>query len=175
MIFRLSQKLNSKIKAGNLQTIPLEENPFEDWSAHLFLAGRIQYILLSNTKALYSTVLHGKGIVDNARFIERALSSLQESLEHDGQESVYRRFIAPASGSVRFAKALNRSVIGSMNDLINHATISLTDGKLSPLQVSFRLNDVLLSAIAPSKAAGYGRPREAFKKLDEIDGFAPGD
>jgi hypothetical protein len=57
MIFRLSQKLNAKIKAGDLQTLSLDEDPFADWSAHLFLAGRTQYILLSNTKALYSTVL----------------------------------------------------------------------------------------------------------------------
>jgi hypothetical protein len=103
MIFRISQKLNAKIKAGTLPTLLLDENPFADWSSHLFLAGRTQYILLSNTKGLYSTVLYGKGIVDDARFIERVLSSLRESLEDDGQEFVYQRFVAPAQrlGSFR--------------------------------------------------------------------------
>ena len=43
MIFRLSQKLNTKIKAGALRALPLHENPFADWSAHLFVAGRTQY------------------------------------------------------------------------------------------------------------------------------------
>jgi hypothetical protein len=38
MIFRLSQKLSSKIKAGALATLPLDENPFADWSAQLFAA-----------------------------------------------------------------------------------------------------------------------------------------
>ena len=38
MIFRLSQKLNAKIKAGTLRMLPLDENPFADWSAHLFVA-----------------------------------------------------------------------------------------------------------------------------------------
>src|SRR5215210_4977931 len=78
MIFRLSQILNSKIKAGALQVLPLDENLFADWSAHLFVANRTQYILLSNTKSLYSTVLYGKGITDDRRFIERALGSLRE-------------------------------------------------------------------------------------------------
>ena len=55
MIFRLSQKLNDKIKAGPLPVLPLDDNPLADWSAHLFLADRMQYILLSNTKSLYST------------------------------------------------------------------------------------------------------------------------
>ena len=56
MIFRLSEKLNAKIKAGTLASLPPDENPFADWSAGLFVVGRTQHILLSNTKSLYSTV-----------------------------------------------------------------------------------------------------------------------
>src|SRR6266478_6608336 len=115
MIIRLSQKLCTKIKAGSLKTIPLDNNPFADWSAHLFLADRTQYIILSNTKSLYSTVMFGKGITNDSHFIKRALSSIREFMEADGQASVYDRVIAPASGTIRFAKALNRSVTGSMN------------------------------------------------------------
>ena len=165
MIFRLSHKLNTKIKAGPLPPLPLDENPFADWSAHLFVADRTQYILLSNTKSLYSTVMYGKGITDDRRFIERALSSLREFMEDDGQAFVYRRFIAPASGTVRFARALDRAVTGSMNELIVHATALLVEGELSPFDVGFRLNDVLLSAIAASGTEKYGKPREAFKSM----------
>ena len=165
MIFRLSQKLNAKIRAGILATVPLDENPFADWSAHLFVAGRSQYILLSNTKSLYSTVLPGKGITDEGCFIERALSSIREFMEDDGQEFVYRRFVAPASGSVRFAKALNRSVTGSMNELIRDATVWLAEGGRSPREVSVSLNDVLLSALGRGGSASYGKPREALKAL----------
>src|SRR5260370_16059986 len=89
MIFRLSQKLNAKIKAGTLGALPLHENPFADWSAHLFLADRTQYILLSNTKSLYSTVMYGKGITNDSGFIERALSSIREFMEVDGQGAAY--------------------------------------------------------------------------------------
>ena len=86
-------------------------------------------------------------------------------MEDDGQEFVYRRFIAPASGTVSFAKALNRSVTGSMNDLINHAKAWLSEGEFSPHDVGFKLNDVLLSGIAPSQSQKYGRPRDAFKAM----------
>ena len=44
MILRLSQKLCTKIKAGQLSDMPLDENPFADWSAHLFFVGRTQHI-----------------------------------------------------------------------------------------------------------------------------------
>ena len=121
MIFRLSQKLSDKIKAGTLATLPLDENPFADWSAGLFLVGRSQYILVTNTKSLYSTVIPAKGVTDEKTFIERALSSIREFMEADGQQGVYEHFIAPVSGSVQFAKALNRSVTGSMNDMTKHA------------------------------------------------------
>ena len=160
-----SQKLATKIKAGTLATVPLDENLFADWSASLFVADRTQYIILSNTKSLYSTVLCGKGITDYNYFIDRALSSLREFMEADGQEFVYRRLIAPASGTVRFAKALDRSVTGSMNDLIRQATYWLAQGELSPFDVGFRLNDVLMSALAPGNSISYGRPRDAFKAL----------
>ena len=165
LTFRPSHKLNAKIKAGPLPALPLSENPFVDWSGHLFVADRTQYILLSNTKSLYSTVLYGKGITDDRRFIERALSSLRESLEDDGQAFVYQRFIAPESSTVRFARASGRAITGSMNDLIVHATALLVEGELSPFDVGFRLNDVLLSALAAGGAKKYGTPREAFKSM----------
>ena len=148
MIFRLSQKLNTKIKAGALRALPLHENPFADWSAHLFVAGRTQYVLLSNTKSLYSTVMYGKGVTTDSHFIERALGGIREFMEADGQAFVYRRFIVPATASVRFAKALDRSVTGSMNDLIKHATYWLAEGDVSPFDVGFRLNDIPMSALA---------------------------
>src|SRR5579859_4833378 len=102
MILRLWDKLKSKIKAGTLATLPLDENPFVDWSTGLFLVGRSLYILVTNTRSLYSTVLPGKGITDGKTFAERALSGLREFMDADGQKGVYERLVAPVTGSVQF-------------------------------------------------------------------------
>jgi hypothetical protein len=163
MIFRLSQKLNTKIKAGSLPTLPQDENPFADWSAHLFVADRTQYILVSNAKSLYSTVMFAKGIKDDSTFIQLALSNLGEFTADDGQQFVYRRFIAPASATVRFAKALDRAVTGSMNDLVKIATFHLTEDDLSPHDVGFKLNEIPFSSLK------YVKPREAFKAMHLAD------
>ena len=165
MILRLSQKLCTKIKTGALPTMSLHENPFADWSAHLFIVDRTQYILLTNTKSLYSTVMIGQGITNDTRFIERALSSIREFMEQDGQAAIYDRCIAPATESVQFAKALSRAVTGSMNELVMLATDALASGEVSPQTVGFELNNFLLSAIAPDKSDKYGRPREAFQAM----------
>jgi hypothetical protein len=164
MIFRLSQKLNAKIKAGPLPALPLDENPLADWSAHLFVAQRTQYLLLSNTKSLYSTVMYAKGIRNDRHFLERALGGIREFLQAEGQGAAYKRFVAPASATVRFAKALDRSVTGSMTDLIKQATYWLAQGDQSPLEVGFRLNQIPMSALA-SSGSSCGMPVDAFQAL----------
>jgi hypothetical protein len=169
MIFRLSEKLNAKIKTGTLAILPLDENPLADWSAGLFLVGRTPYILLTNTKSLYSTVLPGKGVTDESAFIERALSSIRVFMEADGQQGVYERFVAPASGSVRFAKALNRSVTGSMNDMTKHAAYWLAGGDVSPIEIGSRLKEIPMSALRHD-GSGYGFPRDVFEALVESAG-----
>jgi hypothetical protein len=112
-------------------------------------------------------VLYGKGISNDCVFIERMLSSLREFMADDGQSFIYQKFVAPSSATVSFAKALNHSVTGSMNDLIGHATAWLEYGDIAPHDIGFRLNYILLSAIAVSKSGKYGKPNEAFKRLAE--------
>ena len=174
MIIRLSQALAKKLKEGTLPAVPLDDNPYADWSAHLFTADRTQYIIVANTKSLYSVVMYGRGITDYSEFIGRALNSLREFMEDDGQAFVYQRLIAPTSGSVRFAKALDRSVTGSINELVKFAKIWLEEDELSPFDVGFRLNDTLLSALAASKKDGYGKPNEAFRAMVDCCGLGSG-
>lgn len=165
MIFRLSQKLAKKIKAGKLTEMPLDDNPFADWSCHVFTAGRTQYVIVCNTTSLYSCVMYASGIEDDSRFIVRVLDLLREFMEDDGEAESYQQHIVPASGSVQFAKALNRSVIGSVNELVMAAEIHLTEGDMAPHDVGFKLNDFLLSAIAGEGDRNYGKPKEAFRRL----------
>jgi hypothetical protein len=170
MVFRLSQKLNAKIKAGTLGALPLDENPFADWSAHIFAADRTQYVIVCNTKSLYSAVMYGKDITSDRQFIDRALGSIREFMEADGQEFTYRRFIVPACGTVRFAKTLNRSVTGSLNDLIVHAIMWLIEGEMSPHDVGFKLNEIPFSSLSGAGADAYCNPREVFTSLASATG-----
>jgi hypothetical protein len=164
MIFRLSDKLNAKIKAGTLATLPLDENPFADWSAGLFLIGRSHYILVTNTKALYSSVLAGKGVTDGKTFVVHALSSLREFMDVDGQEGVYEQLVAPVSGSVQFAKALNRSVTGSMNDMMTHAAFWLAAGDVSLVEIGSRLKGIPMSALKHD-GSSHGFPGDVFRAM----------
>ncbi len=167
MIIRLSQKLNKKIKAGKLDEVPLDENEYADWSAHLFTADRSQYIILSNTKSLYSCVMFGKGITNDSNFILNALSTIREFMGADGQQFVHEKFVAPVSGTIQFAKALNRTVTGSVNELVMAAQLCLEDGEMAPHEVGFQINEIWLSVLASEKSKDYSKPNDAFKMLNE--------
>ncbi|MCO6045716.1 hypothetical protein NG895_17600 [Aeoliella sp. ICT_H6.2] len=168
MIVRLSAKLATKIKASKLAESPLDENLYADWSASLFTAARTQYILLTNTPSLYSCVLYGRGITDDNRLIGRALDAIREFMEDDGQQFVYQRFIAPSAATVKFAKALNRSVTGSMTDQVKFAKILLEEDEQPPSEIGHVLNETPMSALIGGDGKKYGYPKEVFKRL--LDG-----
>jgi len=159
MIFRLSHKLAKKIKEAPTDSLPPDSNPLADWSGHVFTGDRTQYILLTNTASLYSVVMSGRGITDDNEFLNRSLDGIREFMVEDGLEFFYQKFISPASGTVEFSKALNRSVTGSMNDMIYHATMWLVEVGLSTFETSLKLNEIPMSPL------GYQDPRTALKAL----------
>ncbi|MDL5054094.1 hypothetical protein QQ056_11135 [Oscillatoria laete-virens NRMC-F 0139] len=167
MIFRLSQKLAAKIKVGGMLPSPLAENPFVDWSAHVFVVDRTQYVLLTNTRSLYSVVMVGKGVADENRFLQRSLESIREFMTADGLGFLYSRFIASETGKVAFSKALDRRVSGSMNDLVFHAGVWLTEGNMSPHETGFKLNEMPMTLLAKNKSETHGIPREVFSEMKE--------
>jgi len=165
MLFRLSQKLNAKVKAGPMATAPLDSNPYVDWTTRLFTVNRVQYIMITNTPSLYSTVIFGKGVTNDNELIVRVQDGIRGFMEADGLEFYYRQFIAPATGSIRFCKPLNRSVTGSMNEFVAFAKYWLSDGETSPFDVGFRLYEVPMSAIAGRKPETHGFARDVFKRM----------
>ena len=169
MIFRLSQKLNDKIKVGKLGTMPLDANPLADWSAQFFAVGRTQFIMLANTKALRSTVLIAKGITSGADFVELALGGVRGIFEADGHAGVYEQVVAPACTSIFYAKALNRSVTGSLNDMIKHASYWLALGDVGMAAISARLKETPMSALG-RPSSPYGFPRDVFEEIVAASG-----
>ena len=165
-IFRISGKLGKKIDWPPEHETLMHENPYLDWSAHLFRAPRTQYILITNTASLYSTIIYGRGITDENQFLKRAIRSMSDMLKEDDFDLIFKRVIAPALGTFDFCKALNRTVIGSMNDLVRMAKSWLADGEISPYGAAIKLNET------PFAYLDYKFPKEAFQKLSVEQGSA---
>ncbi|MEM7314187.1 MAG: hypothetical protein AAF497_13650 [Planctomycetota bacterium] len=164
MIVRLSQKLNSRVKAGKLEPHALADNPFVDWSCHSFNVSRTQYIIFCNTDTLLSCVSLRNGVTSPATLTQRALETIGSFLSDLGYESIFEEHIRPEAEHVQFAKALNRSVTGSINDLVLGVKYGLDDG-LTPNEVSNRLIETPLSALKARDSHGYGCPDLVFEQL----------
>ena len=63
-------------------------------------------------------VMFGRGIIHDGQFLDRITSYMGEFIRDNGYGFIYERLIVPSMGNVTFSKALNRSVTGSMNDLV---------------------------------------------------------
>lgn len=163
MIFRLSSKLSRKLHVAPSKTIPPDPNPYADWSAHLFVADRSQYIVVTNTTSLYSVLMHGRGITDDKAFIQRTVTAIREQLAEDDLLFLFERLVAPDATRVALSKALNPSVTGSLNDIVKHAKFFLVERGFSPFDTARRLTRY------PMGALDYAFPNEVFAKMSVDD------
>lgn len=154
MIIRLTQKLADKIGEAPANALPRDPDLFADWTANLFTANRVQYIILVNSATLYTVLMYGRGITDGGIFIDRALSALRDFMTDDDLPFFFHRFVVPQSAKVSFSKTGDRSLLGSINDHVACAKIYLSESDESPFVVAGRLNDT------PMKYLGYQIPRE---------------
>jgi len=166
MIFRLTLKLSKKIGITPLQSLTRNVHTLFDWSAHLFTAQRVQYIILTNTASLYSMVMYGRGITNDKQFIQGALTCMREFMTIDGNKNIFHKYIEHQAKEISFSRIVDRRVMGSMNDLIFQAKVHLNMGK-SPFDVSFLLNE------APMSYLKYGRPKDAFRELNSEEIGSP--
>jgi len=166
MIIRLTRKLAKKIDSLDaMNNLLLAKNPYLDWSANLFRSERVQYIIITNTVSLYSMIMYGRGITDHSNFIKGVQSTFRLFMEAYDDEFLYRRFIVSDESPMMFAKSLNRSVTGLMNDLIDQAKFHLKHEELSPFNASFKLNE------SPMSYLNYENPKTAFYSISKIQDF----
>ena len=164
MIIRLSQKLATKIKSGALSEVPLHEREIADWSATLFNVGRTQYVLLSNTPSLFTCLMIAKGLTNSRLFEHRAAEVIGDVVRRFWQN--HNLGITEFHSPFSYAKSLNRSVIGSMNDLVFGARL-IIEGGIDLQEAADRLNTTPLKALTNRDGRRYANPSEVFRRIIE--------
>ncbi len=159
MIIRMTAKLARKLGVALERGHALEANPFLDWTAQLFTAGRTQYILFANTRSLFSVVIHGAGVRDLNTLLNRCLAQVSDIMGASVLDLIYRRLIAPGTASLVVASAHSRVVTGTMNDLVNHAKGYLCQGEIPPRMLCARLNEIPMSML------NMASPAEIFRTM----------
>jgi hypothetical protein len=164
MIIHFTEKLRKKLHMPELDVTDVAVGPHLRWYAHVFTAQRVQYILTTNAASLFSVVIFGRGITDDSDYILRFLSELRDHCDDLGLRLVYERVIAPHTGRITVTKTSDRSVLGSINDMVRLCKGRLGLDDASPWDLSQELNTTPFGAIK------YGFPKKEFARLPLEEG-----
>jgi len=159
LIFRVTQKLATKLKIAPAIALPRAADPLTDWTANLFVADRCQYIIVTNSATLYSVIFPGRGITKPEHFIERAYDAMVRQMIKDGCGALFKERIVPAGNEVVFSKTGDRKVMGSINDLIHCARAHIEYGEDSPEETTAKIVET------PMGALNYAYPQEEMRTL----------
>ncbi len=157
MILRLTQKLAAHAKVPALTTLELAADPLSDFSLQLFKIGQTPFLLVTNTASLFSAVTPAKSITTPVPLINLALTAMHHVMQAQGLEDEFFKRVLPHASVIEFAKNLNRSVIGSMNEMIYLAGSYCCHQP--PVQASIHLNET------PMGSLKYVFPSAAFRAL----------
>ncbi len=125
--FRLTTKLFRKIKEKPNTDIGDLEGQLKSWHSTLFMSGRYQYILFSNSTTLYSFMVSGRGITNKNTYFEAFLQNLKYQLTNDFLFGFYDRLIPNKSEEIDFLKTKNKSILGSIGDFVQLIKYDITD------------------------------------------------
>ncbi len=84
---------------------------------------------------------------------------LYETLKKDGYEDMAGRIITDKIEIIDVCKTNDRGILGSMNDMIAHSKFYFTDYKMTPSEMSRRLNEM------PYSYLKYKNPLEVIKEI----------
>jgi hypothetical protein len=159
MIFRITHKLAKKIKVVPDPALPPHKNPLLDWTANLFMVSRWQCIILTNSINLYSVVMPGRGIPNKDAFIKYAPKAMRIVMASEGLVSIFDKKISRGIDKISFCKTSDRSILGSMNDLVFHIKYGFLYRGLPLEQANQQINNMPMSMI------GYKYPIKEFISL----------
>lgn len=159
MVIHITEKMNKKIKCGTAGIAETEVGAHLRWYANVFTARRAQYIVTTNAASLFSIVSYGRGVTDVNSYLKQFAGSLGEYLIALDMRMIFERVIMPNTGSVTFCKTADRSVLGSMNDMVNMSKIMIDMKDASPWDLTDAINET------PFGALKYGIPKEVFKDM----------
>lgn len=129
-----------------------------DWCAHSFQVGRHSWLIFCNTASLYPVIAGGTRVHDGGSLIRRAGGMILQVL--DTNQLVHQsRVFAAELRAVQWAPIPDRSVLGSINEMIRLADEQFTEPNAMPGDLSRRL------ARAPMSALGMNSPADAFASL----------
>ena len=129
-----------------------------DWCAHTFLRGDEQWLIFCNTASLYPVFAGAANVTDGESLARRLGGMVLGVLKTNGYATQSEIFERELTG-FQFTPIPDRSVLGSISELIWLAEAWLDDVDLTPAVLSRHLGETPMSAL------GMNRPARALSSL----------
>jgi|GEM_PF-5496693 len=118
--------------------------------------------MASHSVTLFSVLMRPQPVRTNAEFAGRVLDQVANHVQERGYGILACRL--RSDRDIHFAKALNRRVTGSINQLTGFATVFIGSPDEDLDAISDRLNATILSFLGKNKN-DYGLPKDALEEL----------
>ena len=153
LTFRCTQRVLRRLGIEAIADAPVSTTRLGDWYINLLLVRRHRLLIFVSEPTLLSVFIP---VNELSTLIPRFRRGLAEVLQALGAPTRAIEAEISDTETVAFAATVNRSVLGSMNDLIFQAKWELErDPQQTLLELGLRLSQI------PCKPLGYRYPREA--------------
>ena len=159
LTLRPTKQLARRLGLNRPETMPPVPNRVADWCVHEFKVARYRYLIFCHTASLYPVVTSGRGVTDDASLIECCIDALKINLTGTALEFQFQRWIVPELGEVQWAPIPDRSVQGSINELVFQAKVYADYEDLSPVELGTKLAETPLGIL------GMNSPDRVFPKF----------
>ena len=155
MILILTKKAADYYHIKLVKSEKKAENDLCEWYCNLFIANRRKYFIVANAITLYSIIFPAKGIKNESDFINRFISELSDQMKSDGFKEIFDNNIKNNCEEVYYCKTESRSVLGSMNDMINMLKYSIEFQDSIERVIKELCNRTLFTCINPAFPIDY--------------------
>ena len=160
---RCTKKLLDKMEKSQIARI---EAGNDDWYANLFYLGRKQSVIFTHSVSLYSFVVVGVQKQDLMHINQVFILELEFQLKRDGFPHKGNVELLELFLNMRIGKTVNRSTLGSMNDMVDCAEFLVNcqgfDAEVDIAKINHSINTT------PFKAISYKFPIECFSELYKL-------
>jgi hypothetical protein len=158
---RCTQVVRKRLRLGAALPPPVPPTTaLGDWTVHLVRLERKQIVLATSERSLLTVLLPARELRQTVTWnLRLAVRDLLVALEIP-LDAVQREIAAMQP--VQFGVAMNRRVIGSINEFA-YQLDAYVGSSSNPLELALRLSETPMSAVG--SASMYGIPREVAREL----------
>ena len=159
LTLRPTKKLAKQLGLQIPSAPPVVKSRVADWCVHIFPIGQESWLIFCNTASLYPVFAKGLGVTDDETLVRRAVGMVLQILRENGFSSQAKIIEQELTLGVQWAPIPDRSVLGSISEMIWHSDHYFDDADLTPAILSQRLGTTPMSTL------GMNNPARAFKTL----------